>query len=241
MDKKFLKERFNKLCLSNIDLIKGEIKGIALYFTGLGHATQPANDMVAAPVCAENGILYILPFYNPWCWMNKKTVEYVDTLVETAMELFGIPKDAPVGIYGGSMGGHNTFHYAIKSKHRIVAADVLCPCCNMEYEMAYSTNTLFRSYFEAALEDTDDFEKYIHENSPVNMVEKLPKIPYRFVVGLKDLVLVPSQHSDLMIARMLESGHEVERIDFPEVAHCNLPHRDRINEHKWLCEKILNS
>lgn len=238
MDKNYLKEHFHKLCLSNADLIKGEIKGIALYFTGLGHTSQPGNDMVAAPVCTENGILYILPFYNPWSWMNKKTVDYVDAIVDAAMELYGIPQNAPVGIYGGSMGGHNTFHYAVKSKHNIVAAALLCPCCNVEYEMAYSTNTIFRSYFEAALEDTDDFTSYIHDNSPVNMVEKLPKIPYLFAVGLKDLVLVPSQHSDLMIEKMAAAGHTVERQDYPEVAHCNLPHRDRIAVHKWLCEKM---
>ena len=66
------------------------------------------------------------------------------------------------------------------------------------------------------------------------------KIPL-FAVGLKDTVLVPSMHSDLMIEKMLENGHEVERIDYPEVAHCNLLHRDRISVHKRLCEKILNS
>ena len=241
MDKNFLKANFGRVCLTNIELIKGEIKGIALYFTGLGHTSQPANDMVAAPVCAENGILYILPFYNPWCWMNKKTVSYIDTIVDTAKELYNIKSDVLVGIYGGSMGGHNTFHYAVKSKHKIVAAAVLCPCCNMEYEMAYSTNTIFRSYFESATEDTDDFNAYIHDNSPINMVEKLPKIPYLFAVGLKDTVLVPSMHSDLMIEKMLEAGHEVDRIDYPEVAHCNLPHRDRINVHKWLCEKMLKN
>ncbi len=241
MDKQFLKSYFHKLCLSNIDLINGEIKGITLYFTGLGHASQPMNDMVAAPICAESGILYILPFYNPWCWMNEKTVKYIDAIIDTAKELYNIKNDVPVGIYGGSMGGHNTFIYLTKSKHKIVAAATLCPCCNMEYEMSYSTNTIFRSYFESAIEDTDNFKAYMHENSPVNMADKLPKIPYLFAVGLKDTVLVPSMHSDLMIARMLENGHDVERIDYPEVAHCNLPHRDRIAIHKWLSEKILKN
>lgn len=241
MDKKFLKEHFNKLCLSNYELIRGEVKGIALYFTGLGHASQPGNDMIAAPVCAENGILYILPFYNLWCWMNKKTVNYVDTIIDTAIELYGLKKDLPIGIYGGSMGGHNAFQYAIKSKYRIVAEDLLCPCCNIEYELAFSTNTIFRSYFESLLDDTDDFAAYARENSPVNIVDKLPKIPYRFAVGLKDNVLYPAMHSDLMIERMIAAGHDVSRCDYPDVAHCNLPHADRITEHKWLCEKILEA
>ena len=130
MDKQFIKEHFGKHCATNIELIRGEIRGIALYFTGLGHKHYLGNDMAAAPVCAENGILYILPYYNTWCWMNKTTVRYVDTIIDTAIELYGIAPDVPVGIYGGSMGDYNTFHYAIKSKYKIVAADVLCPCCS---------------------------------------------------------------------------------------------------------------
>ena len=233
-----MKDHFNKLCLNNAEMIKGEIKGIALYFTGLGHTSQPANDMVAAPECARHNVLYILPFYNPWCWMNEKTVKYVDAMVDAARELFNVSADAPVGVYGGSMGGYNTFHYAVKSKNKIVAAALNCPCCNIEYELPYSPTTVFRSYFESAIEDTDDFEKYAHDNSPINMVDKLPKIPYRFAVGLKDAVLYPSMHSNIMVERMVEAGHDVVRNDFPDVGHCNLTHKDRIAEHTWLCEKI---
>lgn len=229
------------MCNTNIDLIRGEIKGIALYFTGLGHRHALGNDMAAAPVCAENGILYILPYYNSWCWMNKKAVKYIDAIIDTAIELYGISPDVPVGLYGGSMGGYNIFHYSIKSKYKIVAADLLCPCCNMEYELYCNENTLFRTYFDSALEDTDDFETYVRENSPVNMVDKLPKIPYRFAVGLKDTALVVSQHSDLMIERMRAAGYDVTRVDYPEVAHCNLPHADRIEEHRWLCARMLEA
>ncbi len=241
MDKQYLKTHLNRACLSNIDLIDGEIKGIALYFTGLGHASVPTTDMVAAPFCAEKGILYILPFYNPWCWMNKRTVNYVDAIVDCAKELYNLDANIPVGIYGGSMGGYNTFHYALKSKHRIVAADLLCPCCNTEYEMSVNPGLLFRSYFDSAMEDTDDFGTYIKENSPVSMVEKLPKIPYRFAVGLRDTVLAPGAHSLLMIERMTEAGHSVERMDYPEMAHCNISSKQRIEEHRWLCEKIIEA
>ena len=152
MDKQFIKSHFNKICASNVELIRGEIRGIVLYFTGLGHKHALGNDMAAAPVCAENGILYILPYYNSWCWMNKKTVKYIDTIVDTAIELYNINPNVPVGLYGGSMGGYNIFHYSIKSKYKIVAADMLCPCCNMEYELYCNENTLFRTYFESALE-----------------------------------------------------------------------------------------
>ncbi len=239
MDKQFLKDNFDRLCAHNRGLIDGEIRGIAFYFTGHGHKHELGSDMIAAPLCAAEGILYILPYYNSQCWMNDMTVRYMDAFLDEAIERFGIDRDVPIGIYGGSMGGYNAFHYAVKSKYKIVAVDVLCPCCNMEYELYCNTHALFHSYYASTMADTDDFTAYIHENSPVNMVEKLPKIPYRFAVGLRDTVLAVAQHSDKMIERMLAAGHDVTRMDYPDVAHCNLPHRDRIEEHRWLCEKML--
>lgn len=240
MDKKFLAEYFDKLAHNNRAMIQGEIRGILLYFRGCGYALNPAMDTCGHKMCAENGILFLFPQYNPWCWMNKKTVRYLDEIIENAIELYGLDKNIPVGIYGGSMGGYNTFHYAKKSKHRIVAACMNCPCVNMEYE-CYTTGLTLRSYYESALEDTDDFRTYVQENSPLNMVESLPRIPYRIAVGLKDELLFPSQHALPMIEKMLAAGHDVTRVDYPEMGHCNYTNEDRVKEQKWVVDKILET
>ena len=196
--------------------------------------------MDVAPFCAENSILYIYPYLNPQCWMNSRAVMQADAIIDCAIERFGVDKNIPVGIYGGSMGGYSTFHFVTKTKHNVVAADVNCPCCNMEFEMYCNQLPIRQTYFESSLDDTDDFEKYIAENSPVNMVDKLPKIPYRFAVGLKDNILVPSQHSILMTDRMIAAGHDVERVDYPAMAHCNLTYQEKLTEFTWLCNKILS-
>lgn len=240
MDKEFLTEHFDKLAHNNRALIKGEIRGILLYFRGCGYTLNPTMDTCGYEMCAENGILFLFPQYNPWCWMNKRTVRFLDAMLDVAIKMYDLPKDIPVGIYGGSMGGYNTFHYAVKSKYRIVAACANCPCCNMEYECFNGNNSILRTYYESALEDTDDFRTYVHENSPLNMVEKLPKIPYRVAVGLKDDILYPALHSLPMIERMLAAGHDVTRIDFPEMKHCNYTNTDRIADQKWVVDKILN-
>lgn len=238
MDKKFMAEHFDKLCLTNYEFIKSEIKGIAIYLSGLGHVINLPADGEVGPFCAENSILYIYPFLNPQCWMNRRAVMQTDAIIDCAIERYNLSKDVPVGIYGGSMGGYSTFHYAIKSKHNIVAADLNCPCCNIEFEIFNNQNSVLRSYYESAIDDTDDFKAYAFENSPINMVDKLPKIPYRMVVGLKDNVLIPSQHGLLMAEKMSNAGLDVERIDMPAVAHCNLTYTDKINEFRWLCDKI---
>ncbi|MBQ6614397.1 MAG: hypothetical protein IIX18_03660 [Clostridia bacterium] len=239
MDKKFMAEHFDKLCLTNYALIKGEIKGIAIYLSGLQHVINIPVDNEVAPLCAEKSILYIYPFLNPQCWMNSRAVKHADAIIDCAIERYNLRKDIPVGIYGGSMGGYGTFHYAIKSKHNIVAADLNCPCCNIEFELFANQNSVLRTYFESAIDDTDDFYAYVKENSPVNMVDKLPNIPYRMLVGLKDNVLIPSQHGLLMAERMLEAGLDIERIDMPTMGHCNFSVNDKFNEFRWLCDKIL--
>lgn len=240
MDYKAIAEHFDKLAHNNRALLKTPIRGILLYFRGLNYALIPAQDTCSYEMCAENGILFLFPQYNPTCWMNKTTVAYVDAILDAAIGLHGLPKDIPVGIYGGSMGGYNTFHFALKSAHNIVAACVNCPCVNMEYELFANSNSILQKYFESALEDTDDFRTYVHDNSPLNMVEKLPKIPYRIAVGLKDDLLYPALHSLPMIERMKAAGHDVTRVDFPEMKHCNYANTDRIADQKWVVDKVLN-
>ena len=239
MDKQALTEHFDELAHNNRALLQAPIRGILLYFRGLNYTLIPAQDTCSYEMCAENGILFLFPQYNPTCWMNQTTVAYVDAILDAAIEMHNLNKDIPVGIYGGSMGGYNAFHFALKSTHHIVAACVNCPCCNMEYELFANSTSILQKYFESAIQDTDDFRTYVHENSPLNMVEQLPKIPYRFAVGLKDDLLYPALHSLPMIEKMLAAGPDVTRIDFPEMKHCNYTNADRIADQKWVVDEIL--
>lgn len=239
MDKRAIIDNFDKIAHNNRSLIKGEIKGILLTFRGLGYSLNPSVDTCSYETCAENGILLIFPQYNPWCWMNKKTVKYVDAIVDAAIEMNLLDKNIPVGIFGGSMGGYGAFHYAAKAKHNIAAVCANCPCTNVEYQCYNGTVNIMRSYFESALEDTENFAEYIRENSPLNMVDSLPKIPYRISVGLKDELLSPALHAFPMVEKMKAAGHNVLRVDYPEMGHCNYSNEDRIKEHMWVIDKIL--
>ena len=239
MDKKFLAAHYDRFCCTNVESIHGEIRGIILYFNGLGHIVNPGPDMIDAPAAAARNLLYITPYYNPWSWMNRETVAFVDLLVEIAMEQWKIPTDAPIGLYGGSMGGYSVFHYAAKSRHNVVAGDLNCPACNLEYEVYCNRNSILHTYYESSMAYCDDFDAYVRENSPINMIGILRKMPYRFAVGLKDTALEPSQHSFKMISLLREAGFEVDVAEYPLAGHCNIGADARRAEHEWLMSKML--
>ena len=239
MDKKFLAAHYDRFCCTNVELIPGEIRGIILYFNGLGHIVNPGPDMIDAPAAAARNLLYITPYYNPWSWMNRETVAFVDLLVEIAMEQWKIPTDAPIGLYGGSMGGYSVFHYAAKSRHNVVAGDLNCPACNLEYEVYCNRNSILHTYYESSMAYCDDFDAYVRENSPINMIGILRKMPYRFAVGLKDTALEPSQHSFKMVSLRREAGFEVDVAEYPLAGHCNIGADARRAEHEWLMSKML--
>lgn len=241
MDKKFLEEHYDRFCFTNIGLIHGEICGIILYFNGLGHVVVAGPDMIDAPAAAERNILYITPCYNVWSWMNSKTVAFVDALVEIAMKKWNIRPDVPIGLYGGSMGGYSVFHYAMRSGYNVVAGDLNCPCCNLEYEVYCTQNSVLHTYFDSAIGDTEDFAAYVHDNSPINMIDKLKRIPYRFAVGLKDTALAPSQHSFKMIPLLRQAGFSVDVAEYPQAGHCNIGAEARAVEHRWLMEQMLSA
>ena len=239
MDKEYLRAHFDDLAATNYAEIPGEIRGIILRFHGLGHKVNLATDMICGPLCAKHGVLYLYPFYNPWSWMNKKTVDFIDALLDIVIETYHLKKDIPIGIFGSSMGGYSALTYPLHSKYKFSCIDLNCPCCNMEYELfEHKQTSLTRSYFESAMADCEDFSAYIRKNSPLNRIADLPKIPYRFAIGLQDQTLLPEKHGLLMASKMEAVGFNITVMRYSEVGHCNLGADGFAAEHTWLCEKI---
>ena len=65
----------NQICIK-------PIKGMVVSFFGLGGATIFNEDTEEGCRYAEKGILYLVPYQNPWAWMNKQTVDYTDELID---------------------------------------------------------------------------------------------------------------------------------------------------------------
>ena len=74
MEKIINYDNLRKFAYSNDKLIEGKIKGILLYFGGLNGFKMFDTDPANAIEYAEKGIVYVVPYYNPWCWMNRSAV-----------------------------------------------------------------------------------------------------------------------------------------------------------------------
>ena len=54
---------------------------------------------------AEREVLYVIPYNNPWAWMNQQTVDFIDEILDVIFEKYGLPKHTPIVSTGRSMGG----------------------------------------------------------------------------------------------------------------------------------------
>ena len=87
MEKIITYETLRNFAYSNDALCHTPIRGIVLTFNGLGFSTMVWDD--ESPIdqeYASQGIIHVIPYYNPWCWMNRQAVDYVDEIVDV---LFG--------------------------------------------------------------------------------------------------------------------------------------------------------
>ena len=106
MNKLMTPKTVDQFAYTNVNFISGKIKGIALSFRGLGGAKMLDDETPEiidnAKVYGERGILYVIPYANPWAWMNAQAVKYTDELVENVIALHGLDSTVPVIASGGA-------------------------------------------------------------------------------------------------------------------------------------------
>ena len=105
-------ETLRRFAYSNDKLIKGAIRGIVVEFRGLNNTTIYDKDPGDSLEYAQMGIIHVLPYNNPWCWMNKRAVRYTDEIIEVLCEHYGLGADVKIVSTGNSMGGYGTWELA---------------------------------------------------------------------------------------------------------------------------------
>ena len=212
-------EDLRKFCYSNDQLIVGAIKGICLDFYGLNRAEMLWEDPERAVRFAEQGIVYVRPYLNPWAWMNRQAVEISDKIIEALAAHYTLG-DVAVCSSGGSMGGMSCLVFARYSKHRIVACAANCPVCDLPYHLTERVDlprTLYSAFY-----DCEDFDQALRDHSPLHLVAVLPRIPYHIFHCEADQAVNIDMHSARFVAAMREAGHEVTYDTVPEAGHCQL-------------------
>lgn len=198
------------------------VKGIAVEFMGLGGQSQYNEETPMGLRMAEQGILLVVPYLNPWAWMNPQAVRMTDEIVEAVMKRCGL-EDIPVISSGGSMGGQQALTYARYAGRTPVACVVNCPVCDLPYhytERPDLPRTLYSAY---GMSDADTIEEAMEKASPLHLAlaGEMPKIQYVLFHCEKDEAVNKQQHSDRFVKAM-GSEYGIEYYAVPNRGHCDL-------------------
>ena len=109
-------------------------RGVVVDFMGLGNQwmSKPEDGPRGAAFAAA-GAVYVVPYLDPWNWMNAGAVAATDRILDLVFGRAGLPADAPVVSTGGSMGGLCALAWPRYARHRVVAVAANCPVCDLPF------------------------------------------------------------------------------------------------------------
>lgn len=226
MEKIITYDNLRNFAYSNDHLIKGEIKGIVLNFYGLGGMTIHDADPGDAIEYAEKGIIYLIPYTNPWCWMNKQAVEYVDEIIAVICEKYNLDKSVKIVSTGGSMGGLSALVYCVYAQITPCACVTNCPVCDLVYHYTERPDLPRTLYSAFGLYD-GTMDEALKSCSPLHLVDKMPNIPYTIFHCEEDKSVNLEQHSEKFVVAMQEK-HQIELKRVPFRGHCDLSAEMRV-------------
>ncbi len=225
------------IAYTNRDLIKGEIKGVCLYFHAFGD-----EDLIYAPRPLENylakkGILSAYVFFDVWQFGSDITAKTVDAVYNGLCEKFGIGRNIPTVLFGEGVGATVALNCARMTASIPLAGAVLaCPVTDFRAHSEVRGD-IDAVYFTAFRHLDTDFNCAVDSMSPILHINEMPDIPYRFILPDKadsrvypdkfDRGIVADEQYDRYIAKMGEHGLDtvVETYDF-----CNCPMPEDIRQ-----------
>ena len=238
MEKIMTYETLKSLTYVNDDICKKPIRGIAIAFFGLGSQTRHQTPPVEAEFYAEQGILYVFPYNNPWHWMNRQAVAYTDEIIDVLIAHHGLAEDIPIVSTGGSMGGQSALTYMAYAKRTPVACVVNCPVCDTVFHYT-ERDDLPRTLYSAVYGFDGTLEEGLASISPLHLVEKMPDVPYYIFHCTEDKAVNIHSHSEKFVAAMRDAGRTVTYITVEGRGHCALPLREKQQYAQFILDSIL--
>jgi dipeptidyl aminopeptidase/acylaminoacyl peptidase len=225
MEKLITYENLRRFAYSNDHPIKGEIKGIVLSFMGLGYASMRDADFADAKEYAEEGVIYVIPYTNPWSWMNRAAVALTDEIVEVLCEKYALGEDVRIVSTGLSMGGLSALTYCAYARITPVASVTNCPVCDLPYHFT-ERNDLPRTLYSAFFDYEGTMDQALRSASPVHLAAagKMPRIPYTILHCEEDTAVNLETHSEAF-ATAMRPWCEVRLLRVPLRGHCELSPR----------------
>lgn len=205
---------------SNDKICTQPIKGIIVDFKGLNYRDMIWEDDETHIRFAGRGIIWLTPYYNPWCWMNDQAAAYVDELIDVLIDEYDLPEDIPVVSSGKSMGGLSSLLYTVKAKRTPVACVSNCPVCDLSYHFTERPD-LPRTLYSAFWSYEGTMEEALRANSPLHLADRMPDIDYHIFHCEEDKAVNKQLHSDKFVEAM-KKNHRVSYYAVPERGHCDL-------------------
>ena len=218
MEKIITKENLRNFAYVNDDLCTGPIQGIVVEFFGLGGMKMYEEHPFGSELAAQN-ILLVVPYFDPWCWMNRQAVAFTDEILNVLFEAHGLAADTPIVSTGGSMGGLCALVYSRYAKRIPAACVANCPVCDLPYHYTERPD-LPRTLYSAFWSYDGTMEEALRSASPLHLADTMPDIPYCIFHCTADEAVNKQKHSDRFVAAM--AHRRVEYIPVPERGHCDL-------------------
>lgn len=221
MEKQITYETLRRFAYSNDHLIQGKIRGIVLRFCGLNTTKMENTDPAEAYEYAERNLLYVIPYYDPWCWMNDQAVRYITEVLDVLYEHYGLDERIGIVSTGDSMGGLGALTYCVYAKIQPIACVTNCPACDLVYhlnEREDLPHTIYNAFFNF----DGTMEEALQSRSPWHLIPQMPRIPYTIFYCELDKLVNNERHSIRFTQEMRKIGHEITLIHVPHRPHCNL-------------------
>lgn len=199
------------------------VKGVAIDFMGLGGMSMYDKETPRGERLGAQGILYVVPYLNPWAWMNPHGIKTADEIIDAVKAMCGA-QTAPVISVGGSMGGLSALIYSRYSRHKPVGCVANCPVCDLPYhytERPDLPRTLYSAFGDM---DEETLDAAMEKFSPLHLAQKgdMPHISYAIFHCEKDMAVNKQKHSDRFVEAM-NGFCPVEYHAVPDRGHCDLP------------------
>lgn len=222
-------DKLDLFAYTNLTHIKGEIKGIAVAFRGLGASAMLSDDITVealrptverAKRLAEAGIAFFVPYLNPWNWMNAEAVETTDAIIDAIIKEHGLSEDVPIISTGGSMGGMCALTYMAYAKRTPNACITNCPVCDVPFHFTERPD-LPRTFYSAYRNSGMTLDDALAAHSPLHLADKLPPADYYIFHCECDRAVNIDAHSRKLASALGNRVH-TEFYTIPDRGHCDL-------------------
>ncbi len=213
-------ENLRSFAYSNDRLINGEIKGIVIDFFGLGCQSMfNKEDTKEGKLFAENNIIYLIPYANPWGWMNRSEIALSDEIIDVIIDKYALSKDIKIASIGGSMGGLCSLVYTYYAKYTPTLCVSNCPVCDLPYHFT-EREDLPRTLYSAFCREDGELNDILKRYSPLHLAPKMPKIKYTVFHCDKDECVNKEMHSDRLYEAMRDMDITYHIVK--DRGHCDL-------------------